>query len=148
MDTPSALIGRVAAREPDREHLRVKRAGGRLDLSARLALGEPIDTAPLLDELHQLRALIAAGPPELAVRYLVEGGPRSGVAGMPPPVLTEVAVQQTGASAVRSRSFRCTPLVTWVIGTASTGRSGHSTCHISRATLPWRRLTAFAATHP
>jgi hypothetical protein len=60
MDTPSALIGRVAAREPDREHLRVKRAGGRLDLSARLALGEPIDTAPLLDELHQLRALIAA----------------------------------------------------------------------------------------
>ena len=35
--------------------------------------------------------------------------------------------------------------MTWVIGTASTARSGHSPRHISRATPPWRRLTPFAA---
>jgi hypothetical protein len=39
---------------------------------------------------------------------------------------------------------RCTPLVTWVIGTASAARPGHSPRHISRATAPWRRLTPFA----
>ena len=36
------------------------------------------------------------------------------------------------------------PLVTCVIGTSSTGRSGHSSCHISRATSPWRALTPLA----
>ena len=36
------------------------------------------------------------------------------------------------------------PLVTWVIGTSSTGRSGHRSCHISRATSPWRALTPLA----
>ncbi len=39
---------------------------------------------------------------------------------------------------------KCTPLVTWVIGTASSDRSGHSPRHISRATVPWRRLTPLA----
>ena len=38
----------------------------------------------------------------------------------------------------------CAPFVTCVIGTSSTGRSGHSSCHISRATSPWRALTPLA----
>ena len=38
----------------------------------------------------------------------------------------------------------CTPLVTWAIGTSSTARSGHSPCHIPRATSPWRALTPLA----
>ena len=38
-----------------------------------------------------------------------------------------------------------TPLVTCPIGTSARSISGHSHCHISRATSPWRRLTAFDA---
>ena len=36
------------------------------------------------------------------------------------------------------------PLVTCVIGTSSTEPSGHRSCHISRATSPWRALTPLA----
>ena len=39
----------------------------------------------------------------------------------------------------------CTPLVTWPIGTSATARSGHSGCHMARATSPWRRETPIAA---
>ncbi|HEX5926808.1 MAG TPA: hypothetical protein VFY45_23485 [Baekduia sp.] len=66
-EEPEALVRRVAPREPDREHVRVKRAGGRLDLRARLALGEPVDPAAFRDEGHELRALLAPGAPELGV---------------------------------------------------------------------------------
>src|SRR4051794_19063031 len=38
----------------------------------------------------------------------------------------------------------CAPLVTEVIGTSSTSRSGHMPCHISRATSPWRALPPLA----
>ena len=62
-EEPDALVGCVAPREPEREHVWVKRAGGRLDQRARLALGEPIDPAAFLDELHELCALLATGPP-------------------------------------------------------------------------------------
>ena len=53
-EQPDPLVGCGAPREPDRERVRVKRAGGCLDPRARLALGEPVDPAAFLDELHQL----------------------------------------------------------------------------------------------
>ena len=54
------LVGRGAPCELDREHVRIERAGGRLDPRARLVLGEPVD--PVLDERHELRALLDPGP--------------------------------------------------------------------------------------
>jgi hypothetical protein len=79
-EQPDALVGRGAPREPDREHVGVKCARGRLDPRARLALGEPVDPAAVLDELHQLRALLAPSLPQLAVGHPVKRLPGRGLA--------------------------------------------------------------------
>ena len=94
-EEPEALVGRVASREPDREHVRVKRAGGGFDPGARLMLGEPVDPAALLDERHQLRALLAPRAPQLGVGHRVERLPGRDVAGVAPPGLTDVVLEQT-----------------------------------------------------
>ena len=57
--------------------------------------------------------------------------------------VAEVAVEQAPHAGSTSRSGRCTPLVTWPIGTVSHGRSGQSVRHSSRDTSPCCRDTPF-----
>ena len=95
-------------------------------------------------QLDQLAPLRAARRPQLLVGDARRRRPRSpgrrARSCQPSPRWRSSSVAHRPPSHVGM----CTPLVTWAIGTSSSGRSGHRSRHISRATSPWRALTPLA----
>ncbi len=144
-EEPEPLVRRVAPREPDREYVGVERAGRRLDPCPRLVLGEPVDPAAFLDELHELRALLAPRVPQLGVGHRFKRRPGRDLARPPPPVLAEVAVEQ--AAHRRPDPARQVHAVGDMSNRHRLNRpprpQAPATSHAR--TPPWRRLTPLAA---
>ena len=88
------LVGGDPPREPEREHVRIERSRGRLDVFAGVAAREPVGGAARPDELDELGSLLSPRRPQILVGHRVDGGPDGGRVGVRQPVVPERAVEQ------------------------------------------------------
>ena len=128
----SARRDRTPARRPRRTRAGRRGRAGRRTLRSRT-------------NDDQLRALALARLPQLLVGDLVDRRPRLRVGRARRASPGRGGGRAARASGRRSRSGRGRRWSRSRSAPCRPARSGHSACHISRATSPWRRLTALAA---